>query len=238
MVWDSTLMLAVVLAAMLLVLGREIVALQKVTGDLRSLRKKLEHKVDDVDRLAGELQRRVGGPVRTDADSGGDDEAEAAPDRSKELVSEVENSSSPSTQSDVADDTPPAPSGGQPQPTPSAQAYRELYRRWCVDGVRPEGAGSTEVVMLRYDSTDGAGELSQKTYLFRDDTQGQLVRFSPAGAEYGQAFPNPQSFFNDSVHRLAFPKLTAETFKNRPQLALIDPVRVQRRPDGKWQIVS
>lgn len=238
MVWNSTLMLAVVLAAMLLVLGREIVALQKVTGDLRNLRNKLEQQLGDVDRLARDLQLRLGGPVGTDLDSGGNDEGEAVPNRSKDIVAEVENASPPSTRSDAGDDTQPAPTGGQPQPTSSAQAYRELYRRWCVDGVRPEGAGNTEVVMLRYDSADGAGELSQKTYLFRDDTQGQLVRFSPAGAEYGQAFPNPQSFFNDSVHRLAFPRLTAETFKNRPQLALIDPVRVQRRPDGKWQIVS
>jgi hypothetical protein len=49
------------------------------------------------------------------------------------------------------------------------------------------------------------------------------------------AFPHPDAYFNQGVHELLFPQLTAAAFADRQQLASVRPVPIQRRPDGSWE---
>jgi hypothetical protein len=134
----------------------------------------------------------------------------------------------------AADRQPPAAS--EPAPTASLDVAPQLYRRWCTDQSRPRIPESLEVSPLRYAGTERPSDLAPPLYLFRDhDSVGEFVRFSPQGGDVGVAFPHPDAYFNQGVHELLFPQLTAAAFADRQQLASVRPVPIQRRPDGSWE---
>jgi hypothetical protein len=114
--------------------------------------------------------------------------------------------------------------------------YEQLYAAWCNGSRQPSQIDLAEVSPLRYAGEERTSDFSPPTYLFEDHPQaGEFVRFSsPDDDASGFAFPHPMAYFNDRVHRILFPELTAANY-NPQQLAGIRPVQIRRRPDGKWQ---
>ena len=116
------------------------------------------------------------------------------------------------------------------------EVSQQLYGRWCVEDRRPTPPDSMEIGFLRYAGDQRTSDLSPPMHVFSDDQQtGEFVRFSAQGNDRGLAFPNPEAFFSEGVHRILFPNLTADAFQNHRQLASTPPVLIQRQGDGNWQ---
>lgn len=244
MSWDllsTETLLLVVFAALLAVLASQVRELRASVGELR------ENLLDVKQRL-GDAQYLV----KTLGDAGA--EQKPRPPRAPE------SDGSPVVQ-DPEPVQPRAPHQPEPQPpakprqdgterppqkqakprpgSPFHDAARELYRRWCVEDRRPVPTAPIEIGYLRYAGDQRTSELSPSMHVFSDDQQtGEFVRFSAAGTDKGLAFPNPDAFFNETVHRILYPALTADAFNNHRMLAATPPVPIQRQPDGKWQKVS
>jgi hypothetical protein len=125
---------------------------------------------------------------------------------------------------------------GEPASASALDVAPQLYRRWCLDGSAPRIPEALEVSPLRYAGPQGRGEGELDALRLRDDdAAGEFLRFSPRGASLGVAFPHPAAAFDDEVHRILFPALTAASFNDRQQLASVRPVPIQRRPDGDWE---
>lgn len=131
-----------------------------------------------------------------------------------------------------ADPVPQTPSAGQR----SADALAQLYAQWCREHRRPYIPDNLEVSRLRMVGTERVSELAQPTYLFQDHPQtGEFLRFSKVGEDVGAVLPDPESRFEPGVHKILFPRLTPQQFSDAEQLATLSPVRLQKRPDGRWQ---
>jgi hypothetical protein len=161
-----------------------------------------------------------------------------------EPVAETDQSSAGSTPDEQAasvdlevTSVAPNPSGTAARPAGTfKELSQQLYGRWCIEDRRPIPPEPVEIGFLRYAGDQRSSDLSPPMHVFSDDQQmGEFVRFSAHGTDKGLAFPNPEAFFNEGVHRILFPTLTADAFKNHRQLASTRPVPIQRQADGNWQ---
>lgn len=239
MAWQYSLGMAAVLAVLILVFGRQMLDLHRLSRDLRKNVSDLETHVGTVDRLATTLQERLNDPAAKDPAGGGEAGEPEAADHGHAYRAQPHIE---------GEDRTPEPAGttGQVQaavstgPSRARRAesdavYQQLYSRWCTTGERPASMNSVEVVPLRFAGEELVNEYTAPIPVFEDHRQvGEFIRFSSPGSSESLAFPHPEAYYNDRAHRVLFPNLTEAAYTPH-LLSEIPPVALRKRMDGKWQ---
>lgn len=238
MIVDIQLGLLAVFAALLAVLASQVLklftALRYLHQDLAAVKSRLEHASPSMNPL----QPVTGGSGAPDPRPGTEPPGPTPPSLpSAEPATEATQEAAAAEAADETRTEQPAQAQGSVRSGGSFQNNaQELYRRWCLEDRRPAATDRIDIGLLRYAGDERNSDLSASIHVFRDDPQtGEFVRFWATGTEKGLAFPNPEAFFNEVVHRILFPGLTADTFGNHRQLANTSPVRIHRQADGSWQ---
>lgn len=238
MIVDIQLVLLALFAFLLAVLATQLLALRAGLSDLRQHLLEVRARIGEAEHLAAVLRQSGGaqkGPFPDPLEPAPAQQAAGAghtpPDQPPQA--------SPPEPPREEHGEPAAPRQGGARPTGSFQdTVQDLYRRWCLEERRPTPPERIDIGLLRYAGDRRDSDLSAAMHVFRDDPQtGEFVRFWAVGTEKGLAFPNPEAFFNEVVHRILFPGLTADAFGNHRQLASTTPVRIHRQADGSWQKV-